>query len=368
MCTYNLFFVWSPYVIGQTIIFSSCGFFFFFCLFFPRLISAAADWMSTILPHMVWSYCEFKMQVWNLLHSARWKYRTQKSRHLGTIAQAPLHISTGFASWQHYCTASSNGRQPNFAALNRGRHLCLAGRPSRWALGHILVCYFFTIISDIIKLACECRPYAIAVTSGSITAVQKCSSKVLCWSARMSLVTDEKLIVLKVERMYGFWSGSYLKEKIAIGDVEETVLIVCIAVFCVVIIFPMLSWIVNVLWQGVTYSDIQQEMQTPQVFIHCCCSLWYNLIWVNSTVKLQRPTCYRTHTHYIMHMRIFIDILVASKLNNLIQWANNFKNRCVSKTHVPPYGALVSFWGSHPRPKFTEMGEAPYLTFRVGGY
>jgi len=22
--------------------------------FFPRLISAAADWMSTILPHMVW--------------------------------------------------------------------------------------------------------------------------------------------------------------------------------------------------------------------------------------------------------------------------------------------------------------------------
>ena len=30
----------------------------------------------------------------------------------------------GFASWQRYCTASSSGRQPNFAALNRGRHLC----------------------------------------------------------------------------------------------------------------------------------------------------------------------------------------------------------------------------------------------------
>ena len=26
----------------------------FFLSFFPRLISAAADWMSTILPHMVW--------------------------------------------------------------------------------------------------------------------------------------------------------------------------------------------------------------------------------------------------------------------------------------------------------------------------
>ena len=34
---------------------------------------------------------------------------------------------------------SSSGRQSNFAALNRGRHLCSAGRPPRWALAHILV-------------------------------------------------------------------------------------------------------------------------------------------------------------------------------------------------------------------------------------
>jgi len=34
---------------------------------------------------------------------------------------------------------SSSGRQPNFAALNRKRHLCSAGRPSGWALAHILV-------------------------------------------------------------------------------------------------------------------------------------------------------------------------------------------------------------------------------------
>jgi len=34
---------------------------------------------------------------------------------------------------------SSTGRQPNFAALNRESHLCSAGRPSRWALAHILV-------------------------------------------------------------------------------------------------------------------------------------------------------------------------------------------------------------------------------------
>jgi len=34
---------------------------------------------------------------------------------------------------------SNIGRQPNFAALNKGRHLYSAGRPSRWALAHILV-------------------------------------------------------------------------------------------------------------------------------------------------------------------------------------------------------------------------------------
>ena len=43
--------LWSPYVIGQTIIFSSC----FFFLFFPRLISAVGDWMFTILWRMVWA-------------------------------------------------------------------------------------------------------------------------------------------------------------------------------------------------------------------------------------------------------------------------------------------------------------------------
>ena len=49
-------FLWSPYVIGQTIIFSSCFFFLlsFFLLFFLRLISAVGNWMFTILWHMVW--------------------------------------------------------------------------------------------------------------------------------------------------------------------------------------------------------------------------------------------------------------------------------------------------------------------------
>ena len=46
-------FLWSPYVIGQTIIFLPCDFYLLSFFFFPCLISAAVDWMSTILPHMV---------------------------------------------------------------------------------------------------------------------------------------------------------------------------------------------------------------------------------------------------------------------------------------------------------------------------
>ena len=46
-------------------------------------------------------------------------------------------------SWQRYCTAVKySERQPNFAALNRTHHLCSAGRPSRWALAHIIVNVF----------------------------------------------------------------------------------------------------------------------------------------------------------------------------------------------------------------------------------
>ena len=41
---------------------------------------------------------------------------------------------------------TSSGCQPYFAALNRGRHLYSAGRPSRWALAHILVSIYLSSI------------------------------------------------------------------------------------------------------------------------------------------------------------------------------------------------------------------------------
>ena len=134
------------------------------------------------------------MHVWNVLHAARWKYRTQKLRQKSPSAHHRTNLSgyifaikarfdnrkklvkqqyvihrfpqygelrptngwDRFGSFGHRykfqrvwrlgsLTArhSSSGRQPNFAALNRGRHLCSAGRPSGWALTHILVSDIF---------------------------------------------------------------------------------------------------------------------------------------------------------------------------------------------------------------------------------
>jgi len=45
----------SPCVADADIIFLPCGFFLSIFYLFPCLISASADWMSTILPHMMWA-------------------------------------------------------------------------------------------------------------------------------------------------------------------------------------------------------------------------------------------------------------------------------------------------------------------------
>ena len=69
---------------------------FYLSFFSPRLISAATDWMSTILLHMAWPSCEFRiMQVWNVLHAARCKCkcRTQKSRQKSPSGHHPTTLS-----------------------------------------------------------------------------------------------------------------------------------------------------------------------------------------------------------------------------------------------------------------------------------
>ena len=76
------------------------------------------------LPHMSSQYRELWLTSgWDLLESLRHPCKFQRVSRLGSVTPRPRH--------------SSSGRQPNFAALNRGRHLYSARRPSRWALAHI---------------------------------------------------------------------------------------------------------------------------------------------------------------------------------------------------------------------------------------
>jgi len=182
--------LWPPCVADADIIFLSC-FFLLSSFFFPRLISAVADWMSTILLHMVWPYsANLECRSENVLHAARWKRRTQKivknspfGHHRTTLTgyifaikartdsrkkyveqQCLPHMSSEYSElrptsdWDLLSSLghpskfqrvshigrgtarhSCSGRQPKFAALSTGRHLYSAGRPSRWASAHFLV-------------------------------------------------------------------------------------------------------------------------------------------------------------------------------------------------------------------------------------
>ena len=76
------------------------------------------------LLHMSAQYGELRLTSgWDLLASLGHPCKFQRVSRFGSVTA------------RHF----GSGRQPNFAALNRGRHLCSAGRPSGWSLAHILV-------------------------------------------------------------------------------------------------------------------------------------------------------------------------------------------------------------------------------------
>jgi len=104
--------LWPPCVADADTIFCSCGFFF---LLFPRLFSAVADWMSITLRHMMWPYCEFRMQDWNVLHAARCKYRTQKLRKKSSSVHHRTNLSghifatnARIDNWKNYLNSNIN--------------------------------------------------------------------------------------------------------------------------------------------------------------------------------------------------------------------------------------------------------------------
>ena len=68
----------------------------------------------------------------------------------GMLPRAKLSLRPSLAfSYIGTVTARhwSSRRQPNFAALNRGRHLYSSRRPSRWALSHISSSFFFFFLA-----------------------------------------------------------------------------------------------------------------------------------------------------------------------------------------------------------------------------
>jgi len=81
--------------------------------------------ISSTCPHNMVNFgplaAEIGPVVWTLGHPC--KFQRISLSHLGSVTA------------RH----SSSGRQPNFAELNRGRHLYSAGRPSRWAWPTFLV-------------------------------------------------------------------------------------------------------------------------------------------------------------------------------------------------------------------------------------
>jgi len=69
------------------------------------------------------------------------------SSQYGELGALTAEICSGVwgtpANFSGFCVLAvllhGTGCQTKFAALNRGRHLYSAGRPSRWTLAHILV-------------------------------------------------------------------------------------------------------------------------------------------------------------------------------------------------------------------------------------
>ena len=80
--------LWPPCVADSDIIF--CPVVSFLLLLFPRLLSAVAEWMSTILPHMVWLSANLECRsemCYTRLAGNTGRNNDAKNRHLQTIAQ-----------------------------------------------------------------------------------------------------------------------------------------------------------------------------------------------------------------------------------------------------------------------------------------
>jgi len=106
----HLRYLWPPYGIKQVITFLPCGFFYllpsFFFRSFPRLISAVADWMYTILPRIVWPWREFKMQVWKWMCCTRLAGKSGPKNHKKSPSGHHSAILSGYIFATKACVDS----------------------------------------------------------------------------------------------------------------------------------------------------------------------------------------------------------------------------------------------------------------------
>ena len=96
--------LWQP-VVGQAIIFCSCGY-YLSSFFFPRLFSAVADWMSTILPHvMCFSVnLECMSEIFYTRLAANTGHKSDaKNRHLRSVAQLCPAMIIFIHQYQNNC-------------------------------------------------------------------------------------------------------------------------------------------------------------------------------------------------------------------------------------------------------------------------
>jgi len=113
---------------------------------------------------------------WELLASLGHPCKFQRLSRLGSVT-----------AWH-----SSSGRQPNLAALNRGHHLYSEGRPSRWALAHILVTHICCLLYRRFCLSYTYRQLLRGITTFSaVNALkQRHAHRPIC--ARMTVTVRRK--------------------------------------------------------------------------------------------------------------------------------------------------------------------------------
>ena len=99
---------------------------------------------------MRWTWWDWSLSLGLLLPSVLWHCRLGHFTRKNPSPVWPYNVFSGTLN-PTVSRHSSSGRELNFAALNRGHQLYSAGRPSRWALAHILV-VIMSLSSTILKM------------------------------------------------------------------------------------------------------------------------------------------------------------------------------------------------------------------------